>query len=102
MSKEIAVFGATGFQGGSVLRSLIHSDKYHVRAITRHPHSHQSKELAKLKNVTFHQADLNDPTSLDKAIKDCYGVFLVTDFWQDPIKDFELQHGINLSIKCHM
>jgi len=80
MSKLIAVFGATGAQGGSVLRSLIKTGTYHVRAITRNPNSGKAKQLASLSNVSVHQADLDDQTSISKVLKNCYGAFLVTDF----------------------
>jgi uncharacterized protein YbjT (DUF2867 family) len=96
MSKLIAVFGSTGAQGGSVLRALANSDKYHVRAITRNSTTDRAKKLAKLKNVSVHEADLSDRASLDKTLKGCYGTFLVTDFSVDPKASSETQQGINL------
>ena len=94
--KTVAVFGATGAQGGSVLRALVNTDEYHIRAITRNANSEKAKQLASLKNVSIRQADLNDPASVEKAIDSCYGVFLVTDFWADPTARVETQQGINL------
>lgn len=47
MSKIIAVHGATGAQGGSVVRSLLKSD-WKVRAITRNTASDSAKALIKL------------------------------------------------------
>lgn len=41
--KIIAVFGATGTQGGSVVRDLIKDGEFAVRAITRNPDSDSSK-----------------------------------------------------------
>ncbi|CAF0771270.1 unnamed protein product [Brachionus calyciflorus] len=70
MSKIIGVFGSTGAQGGSVLRALVKDGKYLIRAITRNPKSEKAIELSKLKNVTVHQADLDDPST---AIED-YGL----------------------------
>ena len=78
--RSIAVFGATGNQCGSVLKSLLKSVSYHVRAITRNPNSDKAVQFSKLTNTTVHQADLNDPASLDIVLKDCYDTFLVTDF----------------------
>ena len=80
MSKLIAVFGSTGSQGGSVIRALLKSNDYKIRAISRNPNSDKAKSLASLKNVSVEQGDLDDPSSLDKCLKDCYGTFLVTDF----------------------
>lgn len=80
MSKLIAVFGSTGNQGGSVIRALLKSNDYKIRAITRNPNSDKAKSLANLENVTVEQGDLDDASSLDKCLKDCFGVFLVTDF----------------------
>ena len=80
MSKLIAVFGSTGTQGGSVVQALLKSADYKIRAITRNPNSDKAKSLATHKNLTVVQGDLDDPSTFDKCLKDCYGVFLVTDF----------------------
>jgi len=80
MSKAIAVFGSTGQQGGSVLRALLKSGDYHVKAITRSANSAKAKKLAALNNVTVHEADLDNPASFDSVLKGVDGVFLVTDF----------------------
>ena len=70
--KIITVFGATGLQGGSVLKALIKSDQFLVRAITRNAKSDKAMQLATLKNVTIQEADLNDRPSIDKCIKGSY------------------------------
>ncbi|RNA40394.1 nmrA-like family domain-containing 1 [Brachionus plicatilis] len=80
MSKIISVFGATGSQGGSVVKALAKNGMYSVKAITRNPKSDKAQTLSKLNNVTVHQADLDDPASIDKVLEGCYGSFLVTDF----------------------
>lgn len=80
MSKIISVFGATGAQGGSVVEALAKNGGYSIRAITRDPNSEKAKALTKLNNVTVHQANLDDPASIDKVLDGCYGSFLVTDF----------------------
>ena len=95
-AKMIAVFGATGAQGSSVLKSLTNSDDYKVKAITRNANTDKAKLLAKLKNVTIQEADLNDPKSLDKALEGCYGTFLVTEVAIDHNTSNETQQGTNL------
>ncbi len=74
--KIIAVLGATGNQGGGVVRALQASGKFHVRALTRNPSRHQGigDEVV--------EADLNRPETLKAAFKDAYGVFAVTNFWE--------------------
>ena len=44
--KLIVVLGATGIQGGAVLRALKDDPKYKVRAVTRDPDSDKAKALA--------------------------------------------------------
>ncbi|XP_065652695.1 nmrA-like family domain-containing protein 1 [Hydra vulgaris] len=100
MSKVITVFGATGRQGGSVLRSLVKTDRYCVRAVTRNTSSEKAKELSNLKNVVVVEADLDNKDSLDVVLKGCYGVFLVTDFTAHFVKNKEVDQGINLINKA--
>jgi uncharacterized protein YbjT (DUF2867 family) len=72
--KLIAVTGATGQQGGAVVRALRASNQFKVRALTRNPAKH--RELAD-EGV---EADLNRPKTLASAFNGAYGVFLVTNF----------------------
>src|SRR5712671_1454988 len=70
--KLIAVIGATGHQGGGVVRALQASEQFKVRALTRNPDKH--RELAE----EVVEADLNRPETLAAAFKGAHGVFLVT------------------------
>ncbi|SHG79370.1 Uncharacterized conserved protein YbjT, contains NAD(P)-binding and DUF2867 domains [Chryseolinea serpens] len=74
--KVIAVIGATGQQGGAVVRALQASSEFKVRALTRNP----SKHWAIAQEVV--EADLNRPDTLNAAFQGAYGVFLVTNFWE--------------------
>ena len=47
MGKTIAVFGATGQQGGAVVRAMLKDKQYVIRAITRNPESEASIQLKK-------------------------------------------------------
>src|SRR5713101_6831030 len=70
--KLIAVIGATGHQGGGVVRALQASGQFKVRALTRNPDKHRA-----LADEVV-EADLNRPETLAAAFKGAYGVFLVT------------------------
>ena len=72
--KLIAVLGATGQQGGAVVRALQAGNQFQVRALTRNPAKH--RELAD----EVVEADLNRPETLASAFKGAHGVFLVTNF----------------------
>ena len=71
----IAVIGATGQQGGAVVRALQASSQFKVRALSRHPDQHRglADQVA--------EADLNRPDTLDAAFASAHGVFLVTNNW---------------------
>src|ERR1700687_2359868 len=74
--KLIAVIGATGKQGGAVVRALRAQGQFKVRALTRDPGKHRglADEVV--------EADLNRPETLKAAFKGAYGAFLVTNFWE--------------------
>ena len=75
--KLIAVIGATGQQGGAVLRALQASGQFKLRALTRNPNKHRNlaEEVV--------AADLNRPETLEAAFQGAHGVFLVTNFWEE-------------------
>jgi len=81
--KVIAVVGATGQQGGAVVRALQAGDQFKVRALTRNPAKH--RELAD----EVIQADLNRPETLRAAFEGAHGVFLVTNFWGEGSDEVE-------------
>lgn len=71
--KLIAVIGATGQQGGGVVRALRASGQFRVRALSRNPGQHP--ELAD----EVVEADLTRPETLKSALAEAHGVFLVTN-----------------------
>jgi len=81
--KVIAVVGATGQQGGAVVRALQADKQFKVRALTRNPAKH--RELAD----EVVQADLNRPETLAAAFKGAHGVFLVTNLWEKGTDEVE-------------
>ena len=72
--KLIAVIGATGQQGGAVLRALQANGQFRVRALTRDPSKHP--DLAE----EVVAVDLDKPETLRAAFEGAHGVFLVTNF----------------------
>ncbi|HYN09765.1 MAG TPA: NmrA/HSCARG family protein [Vicinamibacterales bacterium] len=74
--KRIAVVGASGQQGGAVVRALQAGGQFKVRALTRHPGKH--RDLAD----EVVEADLDRPDTLKAAFEGAHGVFLVTNFWE--------------------
>lgn len=68
MSKTIAVIGATGAQGTSVVHSFLKDGSWTVRGITRKPNSSNAKSLAS-QGVDVVTADLDDVGSLVKAFE---------------------------------
>ena len=75
--KIIAVIGATGLQGKSVVNALKKDGTFKVRALTRNP----DKYIGNADEVVL--GDLTNLESLSNAFKDAYGVFVVTNFWED-------------------
>jgi uncharacterized protein YbjT (DUF2867 family) len=75
--KLIAVFGATGQQGGGVVRALQADRQFRVRALTRTPGKHRDlgDEVV--------EADLDRPETLKAAFEGAHGVFLVTNVWEE-------------------
>jgi uncharacterized protein YbjT (DUF2867 family) len=80
--KIIAVFGATGAQGGGLVRAILRDSQggFTARAITRDVTSDKAKELARM-GAEVVAADIDDPASIQKAFDGAYGAYCVTFFW---------------------
>ena len=81
--KLIAVIGATGQQGGAVVRALKADGGFRVRALSRNRGKH--RELAD----EIVEADLDRPETLKGAFEGAHGVFLVTNFWEEGTDEFK-------------
>ena len=81
--KIIAVTGATGAQGGGLVRAITSdpSGGFTARAITRDINSDKAKAVANL-GAEVVVASLDDVESLKKAFAGAHGVFCVTPFWE--------------------
>jgi uncharacterized protein YbjT (DUF2867 family) len=80
--KIIAVLGATGAQGGGLVRAILAdpNGSFAVRAITRDVNSAKAIELARL-GAEIVAADADDQASLERALAGAYGAYFVTFFW---------------------
>lgn len=80
--KLIAVLGATGAQGGGLVRAILDdpNGEFRVRAITRDPNSDKAKALAAA-GAEVVAGDLGNPESIRQAFEGAYGVFAVTFYW---------------------
>ena len=77
----ILVIGATGQQGGAVAKHLLDRRQFAVRALTRNPESEAAQRLRR-RGAEVVQGDLDDRASLRAAMKGAYGVFGVTNDWE--------------------
>lgn len=96
--KIIAVVGATGAQGGGLVRAIL-DDKFSqfaVRALTRDPNSDKAKALADA-GAEVVAADIDDVKSLHKAFTGAHGAFCVTFFWAHMKPEKEIAHARNMA-----
>jgi len=91
--KVIAVLGATGAQGGGVVRAILADPDggFAARAITRDPSSEAAQALAAGAEVVA--ADVDDEASLERAFAGAYGAFCVTFFWAHFSPEAELEQA---------
>lgn len=80
--RVIAVVGATGAQGGGLVRAILADPDrtFAVRALTRDPQSESAQALAAA-GAEVVQADVDDEESITRALEGAYGAFFVTFFW---------------------
>lgn len=82
--KLIAVVGATGSQGGGLVRAILEdpSHEFRVRALTRSARSEKARELADA-GAEVVEADLADGPSMRRAFEGADGAFVVTNYWAE-------------------
>lgn len=94
--KLLVVFGATGGQGGSVVKSILSDPKmresWKVRGITRDVTKPSAKALETQGAETI-AADMNDASTLKKALDGAYAVFAVTNYWEKMSMEVEVRQG---------
>lgn len=96
--KIIAVVGATGAQGGGLIRAILNdkSGEFKARALTRNVNSDKAKELTKT-DAEVVAADLDNLESLKKAFAGAYGVYGVTNFWEHFSPEKEKAQAANIA-----
>lgn len=100
MSKILAVFGATGQQGSSVINHVLSdpelSNQYQIRAITRDIHSPSAKKLAE--KVEVAQGDVTERASLKIVLAGVHTIFAMTapDFGPHAV-EVEYNNGKNMA-----
>ncbi|MDI1482694.1 NmrA/HSCARG family protein [Polyangium sp. y55x31] len=101
--RVIAVVGATGAQGGGLVRAIAAhpSGAFRARAITRKVDSPAAQELRAL-GAEVVAADLDDEMSLRRAFQGAYGAYCVTFFWNhfSPEKETEQARAMARSARA--
>ena len=95
--KIIAVVGATGAQGGGLVRAICNDPDggFAARALTRDPSSDAATALVAL-GAEVVTADTNDEASVRKAFEGAYGAFCVTNFWEHFTPEIEEKQARNM------
>ena len=92
--KTILVIGASGSQGGEVLKQLQKQNKFKLRALQRKESEFAKK--AREEGVEIAIGDLFNEESLVKAMKDVYGVFSVLTTSMDMKAETEIIQEKNI------
>ncbi len=92
--RPVAVAGATGKQGGAVAARLLERG-HRVLALTRNPDKPAARALAAA-GAEVVKADLEDRSSLDRALDGAAALFSVQDFLEAGV-DAERRQGLNLT-----
>ncbi len=96
--KIIAVIGATGAQGGGLVRAILadRSGSFAARAITRNPNSEKAEAL-RAAGAEVVAGDADNPGTLVPAFAGAHGAFLLTNFWEHLSPERELTQARNMA-----
>ncbi|KAG6042121.1 hypothetical protein E4U41_005669 [Claviceps citrina] len=96
MPNLLTVFGATGNQGGSVIRAVLADEslsrEFTIRGVTRDVNKPAAQALA-AQGVEMVQADMSSPQQALPAVQNAHTVFLATNFWESGSAAVELSQG---------
>ncbi len=92
--KIIAVVGATGAQGGGLMRAILDDPNgaFRARAVVRDIGSGKARELA-ARGAELVHGDVDDEASLERAFAGAHGVYCVTFYWAHMSPDRELANA---------
>jgi len=98
MARIIAIAGATGAQGGGLVRAIMNdrTGGYTARALTRDPGAPAATTLAGL-GAEVVKADLDDPASVRRAFEGADCAYCVTFFWAHFSPERELTQARTLA-----
>ena len=96
--KIIAVVGATGTQGGALVRAILSEPHgpFTVRALTRNVNSEQAQELKRL-GAEVVAADIDNVNSIKLAFHGVYGVYCVTFYWDHCMPEREMSQAATMA-----
>lgn len=94
----IAVIGATGAQGGGLVRAILADARrsFNARAISRKVDSAAASQLRSL-GADVVLGNLDDSASLEQAFAGAHGVFAVTNFWEHFSPEREYAQAANVA-----
>ena len=97
-SRIISVVGATGSQGGGLVRAILAdaSGGFRARVITRKASGDKAAELRKL-GAEVVEADLDDEASLAQAFDGAHGAYCVTNYWEHFKPEKEVSQARNMA-----
>jgi uncharacterized protein YbjT (DUF2867 family) len=92
--KTVLITGAAGRQGGAVIRYMLPKG-WRLRALVFKADNATVQKLAE-QGLDVVRGDLEDPASLECAVRGVYGVYSVQDFWSVGTKR-EVRQGKNIA-----
>ncbi|KAI9929606.1 hypothetical protein MW887_001080 [Aspergillus wentii] len=102
-SKTLTVFGATGNQGGSVIKTILAdpllSKQWKIRGVTRDPSKAAAQSLA-AQGVEMVAGDISSFNQALPAVTGAHTVFLVTNFWESMSRETEVAQGKAVTDAC--
>ena len=92
--KTVLITGATGRQGGAVIRYMLPKG-WRLRALVFKADNATVEKLTE-QGLDVVRGDLEDPASLERAVRGVYGVYSVQDFWSVGTER-EVRQGKNIA-----